>query len=45
MRNLKESELMDVLKVMAPGTPLREGLENVLKAKTGGLLLKEFQVP
>jgi diadenylate cyclase len=29
---------MNVLEIMAPGTPLREGLENVLKAKTGGLI-------
>jgi diadenylate cyclase len=35
----KENELMDVLEIMAPGTPLREGLENVLKAKTGGLIV------
>ena len=39
MRDLKEAEIMDVLKVMAPGTPLREGMENVLKAKTGGLIV------
>lgn len=38
MRDSKENELIEVLKVMAPGTPLREGLENVLKAKTGGLI-------
>lgn len=38
MINLNESELMNVLKLTAPGTPLREGLENVLKAKTGGLI-------
>lgn len=38
MRDIKEAELMEVLKVMAPGTPLREGMENVLKAKTGGLI-------
>jgi diadenylate cyclase len=38
MRDSKGNELMEVLKVMAPGTPLREGLENVLKAKTGGLI-------
>lgn len=36
---LKEIELMSVLKIMAPGTPLRAGLENVLKAKTGGLIV------
>lgn len=38
MKDNKEIELMNVLKVMAPGTPLRDGLENVLKAKTGGLI-------
>ena len=35
----KDKKLMDVLKMLAPGTPLREGLENILKAKTGGLLV------
>jgi diadenylate cyclase len=39
MRNIREEELMNVLKIMSPGTPLREGLENVLKAKTGGLIV------
>lgn len=38
MKDSRGNELMEVLKVMAPGTPLREGLENVLKAKTGGLI-------
>lgn len=38
MRNLKEVELIKVLELTAPGTPIREGLENVLKAKTGGLI-------
>ncbi|OFI06922.1 DNA integrity scanning protein DisA [Clostridium acetireducens DSM 10703] len=39
MRLQKNKELMDILKIMAPGTQLREGLENVLRAKTGGLLV------
>ena len=26
--------LTDALKMIAPGTPIREGLENILKAKT-----------
>ncbi|TDT51252.1 DNA integrity scanning diadenylate cyclase DisA [Fonticella tunisiensis] len=39
MRDAKEIELINVLKMMAPGTPLREGLENVLRAKTGGLIV------
>lgn len=39
MRDIRENELIEVLKLMAPGTPLRDGLENVLKAKTGGLIV------
>lgn len=32
-------EMMEILKLIAPGTPIREGLENILKAKTGGLIV------
>lgn len=39
MRLEEDKELMDVLKIMAPGTNLREGLENILRAKTGGLIV------
>lgn len=39
MRVEKDKELINILKIMAPGTPLREGLENVLRAKTGGLIV------
>ncbi|MCB2290327.1 DNA integrity scanning diadenylate cyclase DisA [Clostridium sp. CS001] len=39
MREEKSKELMSILKVMAPGTSLREGLENILRAKTGGLIV------
>lgn len=35
----RSSELMQILKMIAPGTELREGLDNVLKAKTGGLIV------
>lgn len=35
----KGNELMDSLRVIAPGTLLREGLENILKAKTGALIV------
>ncbi|ARE89561.1 DNA integrity scanning diadenylate cyclase DisA [Clostridium formicaceticum] len=35
----KEEELIETLKLLAPGTPLREGLENMLKAKTGALIV------
>jgi len=34
-----ENRLLKVLRIVAPGMPLREGLENILKAKTGGLLV------
>ena len=35
----KEDPIADILKKIAPGTPIREGLDNILKAKTGALLL------
>lgn len=34
-----DEKLLEVLKLVAPGTPLREGLENVLRAKTGGIIV------
>ncbi|MDF2503729.1 DNA integrity scanning diadenylate cyclase DisA [Clostridium sp.] len=39
LRLKKDKKLMGVLRMMAPGTPLREGLENILRAKTGGLIV------
>lgn len=39
MRDYREKNLLDLLNIMAPGTTLRDGLENVLKAKTGGLIV------
>lgn len=39
MRLEKDRELKNILKIMAPGTPMREGLENILRAKTGGLIV------
>lgn len=36
---LVEEEFLKALKVLAPGTPLREGLENILRAKTGALIV------
>ncbi|MBU3160157.1 DNA integrity scanning diadenylate cyclase DisA [Clostridium frigoris] len=39
MREEKSKELMSILKILAPGTSLREGLENILRAKTGGLIV------
>jgi diadenylate cyclase len=31
--------VIDVLQLIAPGTPLREGIDNVLRANTGGLIV------
>ena len=39
MKKLKEENITSVLKLIAPGTPIRDGLENILRAKTGALLL------
>ncbi|WP_298846365.1 DNA integrity scanning diadenylate cyclase DisA [Clostridium sp.] len=39
MREEKSKELMSILKILAPGTSLREGLDNILRAKTGGLIV------
>lgn len=35
----KEDLITEVLKMIAPGTPIRDGLENILKAKTGALIV------
>ncbi|KAF1083780.1 DNA integrity scanning protein DisA [Sporotomaculum syntrophicum] len=34
-----EDTLLKVLRMVAPGTPLRDGMENILRAETGGLLV------
>src|SRR6056297_3581345 len=34
-----DNKLMDILKVLAPGTIFRDGLENILRAQTGGLIV------
>ena len=39
MRLEKDIEKQKILKLMCPGTALREGLENILRAKTGGLIV------
>ncbi|MFM1654430.1 DNA integrity scanning diadenylate cyclase DisA [Brevibacillus sp. B_LB10_24] len=38
----KELQVSNVLRLVAPGSPLREGLENVLRAKTGALIVIGF---
>lgn len=39
MRKKTENPITEILKMIAPGTPIRDGLENILRAKTGALLL------
>ena len=39
MRLGKEDNITEILKLIAPGTPIRDGLENILRARTGALLL------
>lgn len=39
MRRNTENSITEILKLIAPGTPIRDGLENILRAKTGALLL------
>jgi len=43
-KNVKsyEQNLMKILRFIAPGTPIREGIENVLRSKTGGLIVIGF---
>lgn len=39
MRQKKEEKITEILRKIAPGTPIRNGLDNILKARTGALLL------
>lgn len=41
MENKKLSEITvsEILQMIAPGTPIREGIDNVLRANTGGLIV------
>ncbi|WP_181351082.1 DNA integrity scanning diadenylate cyclase DisA [Thalassobacillus sp. CUG 92003] len=41
-QEMKERGIGEILKFVAPGTPLREGIENVLRANTGGLIVIGF---
>jgi diadenylate cyclase len=36
---LKNDDMLDILRMMAPGTALREGLDNILRARTGALIV------
>ena len=35
----KDDEIIEILKLIAPGTEIRQGLENILKSKTGALIV------
>lgn len=35
----RDDKLLAALRIIAPGTPLREGLDNVLRAKTGAIIV------
>ncbi|GIM30054.1 DNA integrity scanning protein DisA [Clostridium polyendosporum] len=39
MRIESDKEIKNILRIVGPGTQLREGLENILRAKTGGLIV------
>ena len=39
MAQSKDEVITQILKLIAPGTKIREGLENILKSKTGGLIV------
>jgi len=39
LRQNKYNPITEILKMIAPGTAIREGLDSILKAKTGALLL------
>ena len=39
MRRNKNDNITEILKLIAPGTAIREGLDNILKAKTGALIV------
>ena len=39
MRKSRDDSILELLRLIAPGTPIRDGIENILRAKTGALLL------
>ncbi len=42
---LWDAQFIETLKKLAPGTPLREGLENILRARMGALVLVDNKHP
>ena len=39
MRIKEDNEIKNILKLVSPGTSLREGLDKILRAKTGWLII------
>ncbi len=39
MRANKEEFMIEILKLISPGTAIRDGLDSILKAKTGALIV------
>ena len=39
IENQKTRELVATLKLLSPGTPLREGIDHIIQGKTGGLIV------
>ncbi|UOR10634.1 DNA integrity scanning diadenylate cyclase DisA [Halobacillus amylolyticus] len=39
LQETKDNGIGEILKFVAPGTPIRDGIDNVLRAKTGGLIV------
>ncbi|MDQ0220527.1 DNA integrity scanning protein DisA [Peribacillus cavernae] len=38
-KKVHEKTMHEILRIVAPGSPLREGIDNVLRANTGGLIV------
>ena len=38
-KKMGETNVSEILQMIAPGTPIREGIDNVLRANTGGLIV------
>ena len=38
-KKVHDKSMSDILQFVAPGAPIREGIDNVLRANTGGLIV------
>ena len=39
---VSQKQISEILQFVAPGTPIRDGIDNVLRAKTGGLIVMGY---